>query len=200
MKWSKSARTSTTFVLFIILSLFPVRPVLSADFPSMGEIIVTNTDQDLIFFSYLRDGFTNDINERLKSGLPITFTYYAELKRKRSIWFNSRVANKILTHKVKYDTLKKEYIYTRSEGTNIEEERVTKDYNEMRRWVTFLNGVTLVNQGELEAGKKYYVRVKAEIKPLNTPFPLRYLKFFFPFLDKDTAWQKSTPFVINEVK
>lgn len=195
----KSVRRCTALAVLIILSLTLADVVLSADSPSMGDILITNTSDHIIFFSYLKDGFTSAVNERLQSGLPITFTYYVELRRKRLLWFNSRVARKVFTHKVKYDTLRKEYIYIRDEGPQ-KEERVTKDYREIQRWITFLDGLELANYDLLEAGKKYYVRIKAEIKPLNAPSPLRYVKMFIPFLDQNTSWQESSPFVIRKEK
>lgn len=189
-------RRSIALASFIILCFIPARTVLSADNPSMAEILVTNNGNDLIFFSYLRDGFPRISDERLQSGLPMTFTYYVELRKKRALWVNSRVAFKTFVNSVKYDNLREEYIYTKSEGEQ-KETRVTKDYKEMQRWVTILEGAKLIDYNQLEPGEKYYVRVKAEIKPLSAPFPLKYLKPFFPFLDQDTSWQESMPFAIK---
>jgi hypothetical protein len=194
---SKSAKAFTALAIIIVLNLLPARAALPADSPSMGDILVTNTSDHLILYSYLKDGFSDAVSERLQSGLPITFTYHLELRRKRPLWRNSKVADRSLTYKVKYDTLKKEYIYTRNDEHQ-KERRVTRDYREMQRWVTFLDGVKLADYNRLKPGKKYYVRIKAEIKPLNTPFPLRFVRMFIPFLDQDTSWQESAPFVIRK--
>jgi len=196
VKRPKNVSAFGALAIIVILSLIFGNIAMAADSPSMGEILVTNNGDNLIFFSYLKDGFTDAIDERLQSALSLTFNYQIELKRKRFLWSDPKVADKIIVHRVKYDPLKKEYVYTRIEGKQ-KEERVTKDYDEMRRWITYLDGVKLGDYSKLESGKKYYVRIKAEIEPLNTPFPLKYLKFLFPFLDQDTSWQESVPFVIK---
>lgn len=132
------------------------------------------------------DAFTKEIEDAVKSGAAASFTFIVELDRVKSVWFNEEVKRLEFRHTVKYDSMKEEY-EVMLEETSMEPLR-TKDFGEMKVFMTTLSEMPLQLASPLESGSVYEVRLKAEIKTLRLPFPLDYALFFLKFWDVETGW------------
>lgn len=132
------------------------------------------------------NAFTKEIEDAVKSGAAASFTFIVELDRVNSVWFDEEVKRFEFRHTVKYDSMKEEYEVLLEE-TGMEPLR-TKDFGEMKMFMTSLTEMPLQLASPLESGGVYEMRLKAEIKTLRLPFPLDYALFFLKFWDVETGW------------
>ncbi len=154
--------------------------------PRLDNIIVTNTSDDLLIYLTAKDAFPAKIVEAIHSGVPATFTFFINLYRVRSFYPDKRITDLQLTHSMKYDSLKKEYIISRS----WEDRRplTTKSLAEAQKLMTEVDSLRIVALNRLEKGRQYQIRVKAELNKMTLPFYLHYVLFFVSFWDLETDW------------
>lgn len=134
----------------------------------------------------VKNAFTREIEEAIKSGVPTSFTFIVELNRVKSLWFNENIGRWEFRHTVKYDTLKEEYEITLDEaGQNTLR---TKDYNEMKKSMSAADPVTLMPSRAFVRGAEYEMKVMAELKTVRLPFLLNYMLFFVRLWDVETGW------------
>src|SRR3989339_1639720 len=79
-------------------------------------VIINNPDASQVSFE-IKNAFTKDIEEGIKSGIPTTFTFFVELYRRRGLWLDETLADMTFRHTVKYDNLKEEYDVVLEEQT-----------------------------------------------------------------------------------
>jgi hypothetical protein len=187
--------TLLSFLLFLIS--FFVSSLSFAEGLSIKDIVVSGEKNEVRLSSVLKGDIDDDITETIKSGIPITFTYYVELHRKKAVWVDTMVLSKTIKNTVNYDNLKKEYKLTQAVDKEIKDS-ISKDIQEVKQWMRKLDKVKIAGYNELEYDKTYYIKVKAELKSIKFIFPLNYVLFFFSFFDEDTSWHNSPLFVIKK--
>ena len=153
---------------------------------SLTNITVSNTRDDLLLYLTLEDAFSEKLKKAILSGVPATFSFLAKLNSVRNIWFDKDIADIAVTHTIKYDNLKKEFIVRRS-GRNNEPE-VTKSFAEAQKWMSEVNSLKIIPLGQLEKGQQYQLRTKAEVSKQTLPYYLHYVLFFVSFWDIETDW------------
>ena len=165
---------------------------------SIDNISITSMSEDIKISATLHNGFSKNIVEAIESGVPVTFTYYLELRKKVPMWFDSKVSMRTIKMTLQYDTLKKEYELSSFDGEN-SSNKITKEFNEIKERMARLDGISLASSKMLNPNKKYYVRIKANMKSKKLWFPFSYILYFFSFFDFNTSWEKSTPFIIKTI-
>jgi len=153
---------------------------------SLTNITVSNTRDDLLLYLNLEDAFSDKLKKAILSGMPATFSFLAKLNSVRNIWFDKDIADITVTHTIKYDNLKKEFIVRRSWRNN--EPEVTKSFGEAQKWMTEVNSLKIIPLGQLEKGQQYQLRTKAEVSKQTLPYYLHYVLFFVSFWDIETDW------------
>ena len=154
--------------------------------PRLDNIIVTNTRDDLLLYLTAKDAFPEKIKKAIHSGVPATFTYYINLHRVRSLWLDEQITEIELSHNLKYDSLKKEYIVTRSWEEN--RPLTVKAFEQAQKLMTEVDGLSIVPLSRLEKGLQYQIRAKAELDKMTLPFYLHYILFFVSSWDFETDW------------
>ncbi|MGV1099229.1 DUF4390 domain-containing protein [Thiovibrio sp. JS02] len=153
---------------------------------SIEELIVTNSSSDLLLFLNVKNAFTAEMEEGIRNGIPVTFSFYVELSRNRKAWLNEDVISLELEHTLAYDTLKEEYAVSRSEadGQIIR----TKSLPEAKRAMSQLNGVQVLPLNALRAEEEYSLRVKAKLAEKTLPLYFHYVVPFLSLWDFETDW------------
>jgi hypothetical protein len=164
--------------------------------PTLHELALTHTDQEVLLYLHLKGGFHQDLLEAIESGIPITVTYYMKLYRKRGLWFDEEVLSKTIKHMVKYDALKKQYRVSEINGL-FSSIKVTKHEPTMVRWMSEIEGQPLIPFHLLQSGEEYYVKAMADLKAVKSPFPLSHIPFLAGLWDMGTPWTVSSPFIIS---
>lgn len=159
--------------------------------PSIGDVVVIQKKGRLVAFMSLKDAFTPELFEVIRSGVTTRFTFEIALMRNRTLLYDPVVKKQTLVHQVKYDTLKKVYTFRAQNGTDERTQKVTKNRGEMMDWMSEINGHSVIQVRDLEPGDGYYLQVRAKLNSVNFPFPFNYM---LSFLDRNTPWISSRSF------
>lgn len=179
-----SMKLKTWIVLFSLL-VFSQNLSFAQDV-KLSNIMVTNTRDDLLIYLKVEGAFREKMKKAIISGVPATFSFFITLYRSRNWWFDKKIADKKITHTIKYNSLKKEFIVKRSwEGG---EPIVTQSFAEAQKLMTEIDGVKIVPLDRLEKGRRYQIRAKAELSKVTLPFYLHYVFFFVSLWDFETDW------------
>ncbi|MBI5815168.1 MAG: DUF4390 domain-containing protein [Nitrospinae bacterium] len=193
------------------------------------DVVRSGQGERLGASAILKGAFTREIKESVLSGMPMTFTYFIELKRIRSLIWNETSRKLAVKRTVKFDALRKVYLMWEKKGENDEDltfeqelaaaeynkekakdqptqadgqqaqEPAMGDYEQMEKWMTRLEGVDMGPVSNLKQGARYYFMVRCEMKSIKLIPPFNYILFFVSLWDFDTEWENSTPFIINGV-
>ena len=174
----------TLVLLFCFLLSFP-SPLQAAE-ATLSDIIVTNTQEDLLVFFDIKGCFTREMEEAILNGIPTTFTIVIKLYRTRTAWLDASIASITLEHTIKYDSLKNEFRVTRSEDDSTE--LVVKDFDAAKKAMAEIRNIGVVPLKELQERGKYQLRVKAELEKVRLPLYLHYVLFFVSLWDFETDW------------
>jgi hypothetical protein len=174
----------TLLLLFCFLLSFP-SPLQAAE-ATLSDIIVTNTQEDLLVFFDINGCFTREMEEAILNGIPTTFTIVIKLYRTRTAWLDASIASITLEHTIKYDSLKNEFRVTHSEEDDTE--LVVKDFEAAKKAMAEIRNIRVVPLKELQERGKYQLRVKAELEKVRLPLYLHYVLFFVSLWDFETDW------------
>ena len=172
--------------LLVTLMVLVSLGVALAQEASLANITVSNTRDDLLLYLNLEGAFSEKLNKEILSGVPAAFSFLAKLNSVRNMWLDRTIADITITHTIKYDNLKKEFIVRRSWRNN--EPEVTKSFAEAQKWMTEVNSLKIIPLGQLEKGQQYQLRTKAEVSKQTLPYYLHYVLFFVSFWDIETDW------------
>ncbi|MCP4746994.1 MAG: DUF4390 domain-containing protein [Desulfobacteraceae bacterium] len=172
-------------MLFCILWLVSPRHICAQD-ARLENIIVTNTQQDLLLYLNVEDAFPPKIEKAVNSGFPAEFSFFINLYRVRGLWLDKQIGDITATHTLKYNNLKKKYIVTRSwQG---DKPIVVSTFKEAQKLMTEVDSLIIAPLKNLKKGNHYQIRAKAELSRLTLPFYLHYVLFFVSFWDVETDW------------
>ena len=180
-------RHSHIFLLFLLFCLPWSSPCpLQAAEATLSDIIVTNTQEDLLVFFDIQGCFTREMEEAILNGIPTTFTIIIRLYKTRTLWFDGSISSLKLEHTIKYDSLKNEFRVSRSEDNH--NELVFKEFDKAKKAMAEISNIEVVPLKELERKSKYQLRVKAELEKVRLPLYLHYVLFFVTLWDFETDW------------
>jgi hypothetical protein len=142
--------------LLAMLVVAPAEEIHVVAVPSGGQLLVS--------FS-CDNGFSQEIREAIRSGLPTTISYEVDLRRTVSIWFDQTLARATVTAGARYDNLTRLHQLSRTIDGRGEAPRVTDSEESVRQWMTRFDRLPLFATDELEPNGEYYVRVRARSRP-----------------------------------
>ena len=171
-------------LLCVLLALLPA--VALAGNARMSGTAVTAAQEVLLLQTAVAGAFNEKMEAAIKSGVPVTFTFFVWASKVRRLWFDNDVAEHRLTHTIKFDILKEAFTAHRSwEG---EKSLVTKSLDQARAAMTRIEGLPLCSLNALEKGTAYRISVKAELDKMTLPLYLHYVFFFVSLWDVETDW------------
>ncbi|MBI5903779.1 MAG: DUF4390 domain-containing protein [Deltaproteobacteria bacterium] len=167
-------------------ALFIFYPAVSfCEDARIDEVVVSAPPALKVSFK-VKDAFTPDIEEAVRSGIPTSFNFIIELDRVRPLFFNETAGTWVFRHTVKYDSLKDEYEVSLDEADGGAVR--TKDFREMQRLMTTCSSIPLIPGSLLSRGGGYELRIMAQLRTAELPFMLDYVLFFIRFRDFKTDW------------
>ena len=173
-------------LLILFCFLLPSYSPAEAAEATLSDIIVTNTQEDLLVFFDIKGCFTREMEEAILNGIPTTFTIYIRLYRTRTLWFDASISDITLEHTIKYDSLMNEFRVTRSEDNH--SELVLKEFDAAKKAMAEIKNIIVVPLLELSKSGNYQLRVKAELEKVRLPLYLHYVLFFVSLWDFETDW------------
>jgi hypothetical protein len=184
MRKSKSIKT---LVAALCLLICLQGDGFSRENATLTDIVVTNNRDDLLLYLKARGAFREKMKRAILSGVPTTFSYFITLNITRGFWPDKKIADIKVTHTIKYDSLKKEFSVNRSWEKN-SDTLVTSSFKEAQRYMTEIASLKIIPLARLERGRRYQIRVKAELNKITLPFYLHYVLFFVSLWDFETDW------------
>jgi len=147
-------------VIFLGLFLF-IQNTAFAQEIKLANLDIFNNRNDLLVYVNIQGAFQDKIKKYLLIGVPATFSFFITLYKVRDLWIDKKIADLKITHNIKYNALKKEFIVRRSwEKENL---RITKSFIEAQQLMSNVDHLKVVSLSRLEKDRKYQIRVKAEI-------------------------------------
>lgn len=164
----------------------------SAGAAKINNVIISHTPQNILVSFDIKDGFTKEIEDAIKSGIPTAFTFIVEFYRERSIWFDEKLAEVKFRHTVKYDTMKAEYEVLLEEKAQSNKIIRLKDLSKVKELMTKAEIIQVSSPAAIQKGSMYGVKIKAKLDAVELFFPLNYMLFFVSFWDFETDWHEET--------
>jgi hypothetical protein len=149
--------------------------------PNISDIFITTSQTHLLLFCSIKNGFTPEMIEGVKNGVPITFTFLIELERTVNNWFDSSLTEMTIQHTLTYDALKEQYRITLPERSN--SLLVTESLDKAMAAMNELNGIKVINRDELEPDAPYALHVHATLAEKTLPLNMHYLVPFISLWD-----------------
>jgi hypothetical protein len=177
---SQSGRRWLGAALFAVALPLPVGRGRAAEIDQL-QVDAHGRQFDVAF--RLAGAFTEEVEEVIASGLPVTFHHTIRAYHRRTAWIDQLVAEKVITTTVNFDTLTKQYHMSRSVDDQLVDTLLTDKPAEMKSWMTVIEKIDLPRDSESEPLDRYYVKVKSEIQK-------RFVFFFIPW-DFETPWMRS---------
>ena len=174
--------------LFLLASIFLAAP-LRAQGASITDFTVSNSENQLVLYLTVTDCFTDDMVAAIHNGIPVTFTFYVDMLRKRPKWPDKKITAHEFDHVMEYDSLKKEYRITRNEK---HDNKTTASLAEAKSLMSEINGYMVLPLEELEPDFTYIIRVKAKLARKTLPLYFHYLIPFISLWDFETEWYELT--------
>lgn len=178
------------------LAAFLIVPVLGASIlisgvafardVSISNLIVTNTKDDLLLYMTIEDFFPESITSAISHGIPTTFSFFILLYQSRSVWFDKKLVDLEITHTIRYNNLKKEYVVERS--WDPVKSHVVKSFDEAIELMTDIEGLKVIPLSKLEKGRQYRLLAKVRLKKATLPLALHHVLLFMSFWDIETDW------------
>ena len=182
-------KTTIYAVCLVVSSLFfSQRVSFAAQDATIVGLSVSGSEPLKVSFT-VQDAFTKEMEDALKSGFPIAFTFNVELDRIRGMWIDEGLGAWEFRRVARYDTLKDEYVVSQGGVNGNGESGVrTKDFNEMKEIMSALTLAHIAPAKALIAGESYELRAKATLKTVTLPFFLDHVLFFVKAWNIETDW------------
>jgi len=174
-----------TLALLIAIVFFTQNLAFAQD-ARLTNIIVTNTQDDLLVYLNVEGAFTEKMKKAVLSGVPTNFSFFVSLYGVRNLWFDKKIADITITNMIKYDNLKEEFTIKRTWEKS--GPLVTRSFDEAQEWMAEIDGLKVVSLEQLEKGIQYQLRAKAELSKITLPYYLHYVLFFVSLWDFETDW------------
>ena len=167
-------------------------PFMLSSSPALGEgagltdIVVTNTRDHLLVYFTVENCFTPELNRAIENGINTTFTFFVELYEKREWWLDREITELEISHRIKYDNIKKIYEVTLSEkgGKTV----TLQDFDEAKKLMAEVVALKVTALKNLRKGARYRVRMMAQLDKIELPLYLHYVLFFLSLWDFETDW------------
>ena len=182
------------YIRYIHIGLFLVWCLALLGFPrdlyaqdaSVKEVVLTNSNENLLLYFTVANAFTPEMEDAVRNGIPATFTFFVELHRYRKIWLDQEIVSITFDHSLSYDNLKEEYRikFFEKKGKEI----ATKSLEEAKALMAEVNGITVTSLDLLSPDEEYLLKVKARLAEKTLPLYFHYLIPFWRLWDFETDW------------
>jgi hypothetical protein len=189
-------RSKNLTVLRILTTLLLLGALTVEAAPSLVNIGVGTNGKTVVINARLVEAFTTDIEEAVEDGIPITFTFEAELRQKNFLWNDTLISSNTIKHLIKYDSLKQVYRFTEL-GKGVKRKIATRNKLKSQKMMLTLSNIPIASARRIFSNEKYYVRIKANLETDSFWFPFNELLLFLPFNNFNSAWAESSPLSID---
>ena len=152
----------------------------------LTDIAVTSTRDHMLVYFTVSDCITAEMKKAIENGINTTFTFFIRLYEVKEFDWDNKIADVKVSHDIQYESLKKIYTVRLSEKDN--KTVSVQDFDKARKLMSEIVGLKVTDLHNLHKGKRYQVRMMAELDKIRLPFYLHYVFFFLSLWDFETAW------------
>ncbi|MEM6703447.1 MAG: DUF4390 domain-containing protein [Acidobacteriota bacterium] len=149
------------FALFCLLLALSQAGAQAKD-ARISDLLVTQEGSSLLVSFQLLDGLTEELVERIESGLPTGFSYRVRVERPRRWWLNKTVVASELQVVAMYNAITREYLINYKHDGKLIESRVVKSLEDLEREMTIVHEMAFVNLEE-DPDARLTMRLRAEL-------------------------------------
>ncbi len=176
---------SKIFLIVLCLLLLTASNGISKEV-EITDFAVTNNRDDLLVFFKVKGAFTKEMVKAIRNGIPTTFSFFIKLEEEKALWVNKKITEKQITHTIKYNNLKNEFMVKRSWDDN---KPVTTDsFDQAKSLMSEVKSFRMISMDRLPKGRHYQIRAKAELDKVTLPLNLHHILFFTGLWDFETNW------------
>ncbi len=176
--------------LLVACLLFPHPVESKTGGARIADFIVTNTEEEVVVYLSLENGFTPELEEAVLAGITTTFIFTIELYQQRTLWFNRQAAAIEARHSIKYDSVKRTlYVSYSYKGSQREPDQFT-ELSRAKRAMSDLSGIPVAELSRLERGRPYYIRARAKLDRVPLPMDIRATTLFSSLWFFETDWAR----------
>lgn len=176
------------FLCGFLLLLCPGRPLAAGgQTPEIKDIIVTAADNNLLLFATVKNCFTQEMLDGVKSGIPVVFTYYLQLVKTSSNWLDTTLVESSVTRTLTFDGGKQEYriAFSDQDGKVV----ATGDLEQAKLLMAEINGIKVIALAQLVADAPYAIHFKVTLKKGTLPLGIHRLLPIPALWDFETDWR-----------
>lgn len=140
----------------------------SADKPRLTDLQVSLEGRRVEASFELVNGFSDELFERIQTGLASGFTYQFILSRDQKTWFDNKLDSSTLEVTAMYNAVTREYLVNFKQDGKLIDSRIALDRQELERAMTQFSDLTVFILGDLGTKKRISVRARAELGPKTT--------------------------------
>lgn len=138
--------------------------------PSLEQPRLTVDGRRLAVSFALTNGFSDELLERIRTGLPSGYVFDIRLLRDRKRWFDLQIDATRLEVVASYDAVSREYLVNTKQDGRLIESRVVRTEQELERALTRFEKVPLFTLEGDGGPRRLLVRMRAEIDSTNFLF------------------------------
>ena len=183
------SRTYPSFLLILFLLIVRIPSAVAAEKkePYFANVILTTSENSVLLFGVLQSAFPEEMIQGLHSGIPIQYSFFVEVYRKRKYWSDEQVASIRFQHTLRYDTLKEMYKVELEEGN--ETKSITcQTLAEAQKAMNEFNGINVIKLAALIPDASYTLQVRSELYKKNLPMGPHHVIPFVSWWDIETNW------------
>ena len=175
-------------------------PAAAADDARITDVTVAVKPDQLVVSARLSDDIPNSAGNEIRRGSGKTLYYYTVLKRRVPAWIDEELASSTVRYRIWYDLVKRQFVVAHRHQGDRETRQTAERFDDVRRLLSHIQGVTIPLATPLRRDDTYYVSVKAEMRSAKLPVYIEYFLFFLPVAQLSTPWGDSTPFTAEPLR
>ena len=174
--------------VLLMCTFMPGISLQAADEPiSITELTAITTEQNILLFATVQNGFKEKMIESLQSGINVYYSFYLEVSKITPDWPDELITSSSFKHSINYDTLRDDYLVTLEEKND----KVVRlpSLLDAQKVLERINGVAAIAIAQLIPGQKYQIRLRAELTQKTIPLAIHKILPLFTAKDIKTKWQ-----------
>jgi len=140
----------------------------SGDKPHLSELHIALEGRRVEASFELIDGFTEELFERIQTGLASGFTFQFILSRDQKLGFENKLDSSTLEVTAMYNAVTREYLVNYKQDGKLIDSRIAHDREELEGAMTRFSDLTVFHLGDFKSNKRISVRARAELGSKTT--------------------------------
>jgi len=141
----------------------PAAAPLAAAEPRIEELTIVVDGSQVLASFHLADGFSQDLLDRIESGLPTGLTYELELLRDRKRWWDAGLDSARLEVVAMFNAVTREYLVNTKLAGKLIDSRTLRDAGDLEHAMTRFTALPIFALEPTTDRRRFLVRARVEL-------------------------------------